>query len=332
MTTAEGAAYLHARGLAAMPPELAIRALAQAIDHGEDQLTIADVDWPRFTAPFTLRRPAPLLSAIPGTQPPAPVQNGTPAATADGTLAGKLAGLTLIGQDQILLDLVRAEAAAILGHPSRTRVEPGRAFSDLGFDSLTAVELRNRLSHATGLPLPATLLFDYPVPLAAARFLRAELAGDGVKRPRCRRRRPWRRRPMSQSRSWGWGAGSHGGVAGPEDLWDLVEAGTDAIGGFPGDRGWDVEGLYDPDPERAGVDVCAGVGGSWRGRVILMRSFSGSARGRRWRWIRSSGCCWKSRGRRWSGRELTLGRCEAARRGCSLGRRRRDGAGGCRRR
>ena len=64
MTTAEGAAYLSRRGLAAMSPELAVRALAQAVDHGEEQVTVADVDWARFTAPFTLRRPAPLLSAV----------------------------------------------------------------------------------------------------------------------------------------------------------------------------------------------------------------------------------------------------------------------------
>src|SRR5262249_50109772 len=69
MATADGAAYLRRRGLAAMSPALAIEALAQVIDHGEDQVTIADVDWPRFTAPFALRRPAPLLSAVAAAEP-----------------------------------------------------------------------------------------------------------------------------------------------------------------------------------------------------------------------------------------------------------------------
>ena len=92
--------------------------------------------------------------------------------------AAQLGGLPAVEQRRILLNLVRAQAAAVLGQSDPSRIEPDRGFLEIGIDSLTAVELRNRLASATGLRLPPTLIFDHSSPDGLAGFLHAELAPE----------------------------------------------------------------------------------------------------------------------------------------------------------
>lgn len=181
MVDAASAPQLRRRGIEAVPPELMLSALEQALTGGETSMTVANIDWKRFFPAFTAARPSALLQDVPEVRRIAAAEaraRRTDLATA-GSLRQRLAGLSEEKQEEILLELVRAEAAAALGHPTVEAIQPGRAFQELGLDSLTAVELRNKLSAATGMRLTATLLFDHPTPTVLVRHLRAGLVPDG---------------------------------------------------------------------------------------------------------------------------------------------------------
>ncbi|MFH9672226.1 SDR family NAD(P)-dependent oxidoreductase [Streptomyces sp. NPDC017405] len=185
-----------------------------------------------------------------------PARRAASAAPAQDTgtaLPERLAALPEAERLRTLVRLVCAQAAAVLGHTSDSAVVPGRAFRDLGFDSLASVELRNRLTAATGLRLPATLVFDHPSPQALAAHLRDALtAADPA--PTAPAARPSPAAAVAEPIAIvAMGCRFPGAVRTPDDLWRLVASGGDGISAFPTDRGWDLDALYDPDPGHSGT-------------------------------------------------------------------------------
>ena len=423
---ADGEAGAHLAGTALRadgPPARRPARSRQALDHDESHLVVADIDWARFAPIFTAGPARPLLAALPDA---APGDRRPPRTPATATL-GRPARARL--PDDRTADrhrswrLVRDQVAAVLGLRAGADVEPERAFQDLGFDSLTAVELRNRLAPATGAAAarhrwssttrprprwPSTCSTELVPPTAGGGTLldeldrlEAALSGPGRRRGRRadqitgrragaaragwqpgppvsagrgRQRRPRRghrrralrlhrqrvrhlmSRPYRSADRWGpmaneeklrdylqrvtadlheTGSGSAtsrsaqhepiaivgmgcrypGGVDSPEELWDLVADGRDAIADFPTDRGWDLDARSTTPTRTARAPPTPGDGGFLaRRRRLRRRVLRHLARARRWRWTRSSGCCWR---RRWealrAGRHRPARRCAAAR-------------------
>ncbi|WP_452746371.1 SDR family NAD(P)-dependent oxidoreductase, partial [Streptomyces bluensis] len=199
-------------------------------------------DVPALLSGLVSRRP------VPGRTTLTTAAAASATAPTDG-LARRLAPLDPADRGAALLDLVREHVAAVLGHQDAQRVEPSRAFRDLGFDSLTAVELRNALGTATGLRLPATLIFDHPTPRALAEHLLPNLFPDTATGTTTQVAPSTATHPDDPVVVVGMACRYPGGVRTPEDLWRLVSEGVDAVGEFPSDRGWDLGRLYHPDPD-----------------------------------------------------------------------------------
>ncbi|WP_307805860.1 type I polyketide synthase [Streptomyces chrestomyceticus] len=184
-----------------------------------------------------------------------------PAADNRSPLAARLVGLAPGERTETALQLVATEAALVLGMTGPEAVESARSFRDTGFDSLTAVELRNRLNRATGLRLPATTVFDHPTPATLAAHVLSELLGEDEADP-MGATVPAANVPRADDDPVvivGMACRFPGGVSSAEGLWELVESRGDGIGAFPSDRGW-PEDVVDPDPDAVGKSV-SGEGG-----------------------------------------------------------------------
>ncbi|GAA0223774.1 type I polyketide synthase [Cryptosporangium japonicum] len=183
MSHGDAAEWLSRRGVRPMDPDEARTAMS-AEPAG---LVVADVDWERFVPGFTLNRRQPLLDEIP--EVTAVLTGGVddrPAADGVAVWVRETAGLAPAERRRTLLQLVCGQIGSVLSYGPADDVTPERSFRELGFDSLTAVELRRDLSRSTGLKLPATLVFDHPTPAALAEHLDQELvrtAGDGSDLP-----------------------------------------------------------------------------------------------------------------------------------------------------
>ena len=255
-----GTELLGRRGIRAMPPESALAALRAALEADDGCVVVADLDWGRYALTYSSARARPLIGELPEVRRvlrDAAGELGEGAAERGGLLAERFVGMAEGEREIEVLELVCARAAAVLGHSSARDVPAERAFRELGFDSLASVELAGELSAATGLRLSATVVFDHPTPEALAAHLLEELMGAD------RGARPSERSPARVAARAagvaedpvaivGMSCRFPGGVDSPRELWELLARGGDAIGSFPTDRGWDLEGLYDPDPQRRG--------------------------------------------------------------------------------
>ncbi|MFJ8677654.1 type I polyketide synthase [Streptomyces sp. NPDC093589] len=252
-------ARLRRNGMPTMAPESAIAALQQALDLGDAFVAVADIDWERLAASSPSGPSAPVLAELPEIR--GILDAGTGATTGpedESPLAERLAGLSDSDAEQALVELIGTEVAAVLGYPGPESVETDRAFRELGFDSLTAVDLRNRLTSATGMRLPVTLVFDYPTVTSLAQYIHTEVAGTRPAAPESKAGpAPLDDDPIVIV---GMSCRFPGGVTSPEGLWELLDEGRDAVAGFPTDRGWDIEGRYDPDPDKPGTFYARGGG------------------------------------------------------------------------
>ena len=230
-------ARMRSGGIEALSDERGLELLDAAISADRSAALAVPIDTTSLRATASAGALPPILSGL--------VRAPRKRSAATGSLVQKLTSLPEAEHEAYVLDLVRGEVAAVLGHSSGKEVDSTRAFQELGFDSLAAVELRNRLDLSSGLRLAATVVFDYPNAIALAEHLLAEATASGAAKQVAVRAQA-SEEPIA---ILGMACRYPGGVSSPEELWAMVSEGRDGITEFPTDRGWDTDRLYDPDPE-----------------------------------------------------------------------------------
>ncbi|WP_158828229.1 beta-ketoacyl reductase, partial [Streptomyces sp. NRRL S-118] len=256
MAEGAGEESLVRRGIEAMDPVRAVEALQQALDRDDTCVTVAAVDWERFAPNTDAVRATRLFSTVSEARDALDTaRRRRPAARGAAEPTPLLVGRTEAERLHRLVELIRGEAAAVLRHSTTDAIGPERAFKEVGFDSLTALELRNRVNAATGLSLPTTIAFDYPNPAALADHILSRLtAGDDEGTERAGNLpHPFQAATDDDMIAIvGMACCFPGDVDSPEALWDLVLRERDVIGTPPTDRGWDFDAIYSPEPGTPG--------------------------------------------------------------------------------
>ncbi|WP_327713892.1 type I polyketide synthase (plasmid) [Streptomyces sp. NBC_00464] len=233
-------------GLLPMGSEEGLALFDAAMALGGPTLVPTLLDTARLAQDGTGNLPAVLGTLV---RPRAARRSAARGSAGGGAGGQRFAGMSADDAERELLAAVRAHVATVLGHATPEAVRPDSKFKDMGFDSLSSVELRNRLSAAFGVRLSPTAVFDHPNPAAMARYLRGCLVGEA---PSTARAVVTATAPDEPIAIVGMSCRLPGGVGSPEELWELVSSGSHGIAGLPTDRGWDLEGLYDPDPDQRG--------------------------------------------------------------------------------
>ncbi|WP_371476528.1 type I polyketide synthase [Kitasatospora sp. NBC_00315] len=246
---AEEAARIRAGGVLPLSREQAVELFDAALSGGAAHLVGVRWDLAALRRQAGVGELPPVLSGL----VPA-VRRSAASGESVSQLESRLRALDVAGRRKLLVELVASHVAAVLGHADARAIGPDTAFKDLGLDSLGGVNVRNRLQTASGLSLPASLVFDYPNSAVLADLLLDRLLPDS----RTQAAAPTVPAPAAALTGTdpvvvvGMACRYPGGVDSPEALWELVRSGGDGTGDFPADRGWDVESLFDPDPEAVG--------------------------------------------------------------------------------
>ena len=237
-------------GILAMTSDDAMALLDTALIVGDPLLAPARIDRSALRTRSAQGLLPPIFSQLATASTRRRVDDSLAASKSKSALAQRLHGLSESEQQAVVLDLLRSHMASVLGTGDPDSIAADLAFSDHGFDSLTAVEFRNRLKTATGLALSPTLIFDYPTPSALAGYMRGELAGIAPEVTEVVVASSVVDEPIAIV---GMSCRFPGGVDSPESLWDLVADGRDVVTDFPTDRDWDLAGLFNDDPDAPGT-------------------------------------------------------------------------------